>query len=185
MQEFICREGNKLSIVKQLSGDKDWESYDAYEDIKDGDEKERRFTTGPLAGARALGGFQRVFVNSKTGEVVVVIWFGGAVAGWPGVTHGGVAATILDETFGRVAVRKFPSGTGVTANLEVDYRRPILTNSFYVVRAWPREGDGAWTEKKGWVEGRLETVEGKICVEGKGLFVVPRGYETKKFVGKF
>jgi acyl-coenzyme A thioesterase PaaI-like protein len=39
------------------------------------------------------------------------------MAGWPGVTHGGVTATVLDEILGRVALRQFPSMTGVTANL--------------------------------------------------------------------
>ena len=182
MQEFVYREGSKLPLVKSLSEDPQWEAYDAYSDL-DGDERSGRFTTGPLAGARALGGFQRIFANKETGEVIAVVWFGGAVAGWPGVTHGGIAATILDEQFGRCAVRQFPSGTGVTANLDVNYRKPIMTNSYYVVRAKPvKEG---FTDKKGWVEGRLETLDGKICVEGKGLFVVPKGYQTKKFAGKF
>ena len=103
---------------------------------------------------------------------MTVVWFGGAIAGWPGVTHGGVTATIMDENLGRCALRQFPSKTGVTANLELNYLKPVVTNSFYVVRAVPEKG---FTERKGWVTGRLETMDGRVCVEAKGLFVVPKG----------
>jgi acyl-coenzyme A thioesterase PaaI-like protein len=60
-----------------------------------------------------------------------VIWFGGAIAGWPGLTHSSVTATILDEILGRHAIRQFPAQTGVVANLELNYLRPVLTNRFY------------------------------------------------------
>ena len=182
MQEFIYKEGEKLTLVKSLSADPAWNSHDAYSCF-DGDEKATRLTTGPLAGARALGAFQRIFTNKETGEVVSVVWFGGALAGWPGITHGGLAATILDEMFGRCALRQFPIGTGVTANLDINYRKPILTNSYYVVRATPLKE--TFTEKKGWVEGTLETLEGKVCIEGKGLFVVPKKFQTKSIPSNF
>lgn len=182
MTDFVRKEGEKLPIVKSLMEDPLWEWHDAYETLSP-DEQTARFTTGALAGARALGGFQRVFANKSTGEVVTVVWFGGAVAGWPGVTHGGLVATVLDEQFGRCAVRQFPSQTGVTANLEINYRKPILTNSYYVIRSLPQKE--TFTENKGWVEGRLETLDGKVCCEGKALYVVPRKYQTARFAGKF
>lgn len=182
MTDFIHKEGEKLPIVKSLTEDPLWEWHDAYETLSF-EERQVRFTTGALAGARALGGFQRIFTNKSTGELIAVVWFGGAVAGWPGVTHGGLVATVLDELCGRCAVRQFPSQTGVTANLEINYRKPIMTNSYYVLRAIPQKE--TFTEKKGWIEARLETLEGKICAEGKALFVVPKKYQTVRFAGKF
>jgi acyl-coenzyme A thioesterase PaaI-like protein len=181
MVEFLKNEAENLPIVKSLSTDPQWTSHDAYTSLP---EKERphRLTTGPLSGAKAIGGFQRVFVNKDTGETISVVWFGGAVAGWPGVTHGGVTATILDETLGRCAIRQFPAQTGVTANLEMNYLKPILTNAFYVIRAAPQ---GGHTERKCWVNGRLETLDGAVCVEAKGLFVVPKGYKTRVISGEF
>ena len=60
-----------------------------------------------------------------------MIWFGGAIAGWPSVTHGGITATILDEILGRRAIRQFPAQTGVVVNMELNYLKPVLRNGFY------------------------------------------------------
>jgi len=86
--------------------------------------------------------------------------------------HGGLIATVLDESLGRCAIARFPVQTGMTARLEFNYRRTTATNAFHVVRAWPvAEGS---TDRKSFAAGRLETVDGKICVEANGLFVVPK-----------
>ena len=95
-------------------------------------------------------------------------------------THGGVIATILDESFGRCAINQFPAKTAVTANLELNYMKPTPTNRFYVIRAIPYS-EGA-TEKKQWVSGSLETLEGQICVGARGLFVVPKHFKTEPLV---
>jgi acyl-coenzyme A thioesterase PaaI-like protein len=179
MIEHLQKQAEKLPIVQSLSTDPNWTSYEAYSSVPD-PELSHRLTTGPLGGARAIGGFQRIFWNKESGEIVTVIWFGGAIAGWPGVTHGGVTATIIDEILGRCAIKQFPAQTGVTANLELNYLKPVVTNSFYVVRAIPEKG---FTERKGWVSGRLETVDGRVCVEAKGLFVVPKGIKLRRLEG--
>jgi acyl-coenzyme A thioesterase PaaI-like protein len=181
MVQFLRKEGKKLPIVQTLSTDPNWISWEPYSSIPES-ELPHRLTTGPLGGARAIGGFQRIFWNKESGEIVTVIWFGGAIAGWPGVTHGGVTATIMDENLGRCALKQFPAMTGVTANLELNYLKPVVTNSFYVVRAVPEKG---FTERKGWVSGRLETLDGRVCVEGKGLFVVPKGMKLSSVGDKF
>lgn len=86
--------------------------------------------------------------------------------------HGGLIATILDESLGRCAISKFSSGSGVTANLELSYLAPVLTNSFYVVRAVHVE-EGS-TDRKGFVSGRVEGLDGRVHVEAKALFVAPK-----------
>lgn len=88
----------------------------------------------------------------------------------------------MDESLGRCAVRRLVGRSGVTANLELNYLKPIVTNNFYVVRAVPDEGG---TERKCWVQGRLETLEGRVCVEARALFVVPKGYKTREMKDKF
>jgi acyl-coenzyme A thioesterase PaaI-like protein len=176
MIEFLIKTADNLPIVQSLTNDPAWTHNEAYEGFND-DIKPHRLTTGPLGGARGLGGFQRVFHNADTGECIVVVFIGGAVAGWPGVTHGGLTATIMDEALGRVAITQLPEHTGVTANLELNYMKPIVTNSFYVIRSVPQK-EGS-TDKKQFVSGRLETLDGKICVEAKGLFVVPKNFKTK------
>ena len=105
-----------------------------------------------------------------------MLWIGGALAGWPGVAHGGLLATVLDESMGRAAVSRFSVPTGVTAKLEFNYKAPTVTNAFYVVRAIPIEEES--TDRKGWVKGTVEEMGGKVCVEAKGLFVVPKGLDV-------
>jgi len=182
MVEFIKKEGEKIPLVQSLSADPSWTSWEAYSDFAP-EERPHRITTGPLGGARGLGGFQRVFYNEESGECISVVWFGGAVAGWPGVVHGGVIATILDESLGRCAIKQFPAKTGVTANLELSYLKPCITNTFYVVRTAPQK-EGS-THTKGWVTGRLETLDGRVCVEAKGLFVVPKKFRTREIKERF
>lgn len=161
-------------------GDPAWEHHEAYEGVAD-DVRPHRFTTGPLGGARGIGAFQRVFYNESTGEQIIIVWIGGALAGWPGVTHGGVTATLMDEALGRRAIAQFPGKSGVTANLELNYLAPLVTNSVYLIRT-RNEIEGA-SESKQWVTGRIETLEGRVCVEAKALFVVPKKFLTKP-IGK-
>ncbi|KAI1339319.1 hypothetical protein F5Y15DRAFT_85261 [Xylariaceae sp. FL0016] len=154
-----------------------------------------RITSGPLAGSAGLP-YQRVFHNPATSEVVSLIYFGAGTGGWPGIVHGGALATVLDESLGRCAILRFPSRTGVTARLELAYKRPTMTKDFYIIRARPvvdAEGaseavgkDGTRkSDRKMWVEGTLETGGGKVCVEAKALFVVPKGFELKPLVKGF
>ena len=65
------------------------------------------------------------------------------------------------------------SRSGVTANLELNYRAPTPANQFYVLTAEPIKSE--CTDRKARIKGRLETLDGKLCVEATGLFVVPKG----------
>lgn len=207
LQEQIQARGLALPLVKQLSADPSWTSWDAYAGIStttpapttpSAGERvisaaRSRITSGPMSGFSGLA-FQRIFHNAATGEVVSVVYFGPGLAGWPGVVHGGALATVLDESLGRCAILRFPSRTGVTANLELQYRAPTYVNDFYVVRAAPVAGDdddlvGRDGVRKGdrklWVRGSLETVGGRVAVEAKALFVVPRAYKLRPLVEGF
>jgi acyl-coenzyme A thioesterase PaaI-like protein len=184
---------SKLPVVQKLNADPNNVSWPAYSTFSE-EEKPRRITSGALGGARGLGGYQHIWHNRQTGEFISVVWIGGALAGWPGVAHGGLLATVLDESLGRAAIATFPVKTGVTAKLEVTYRRPTVTNAFYVVRTRPMteeevvaQGLGKGTSgkeaskgrsRKMWVLGTVEEAgSGKVCVEARGLFVLPKGAE--------
>jgi len=177
MVDFLTSQAERLPIVQSIAEDSEWNLLENYRVLSE-EERKHVLTTGPMGGSRGLGGYRKTWVHNDTGECVTVIWIGGALAGWPGVTHGGVIATILDEALGTCAILQFPARTGVTANLEINYLRPVVTNSFYVLRAIPVKDGGR--ENKIWANGRLETVEGRICVEAKALFVVPKKFTTKR-----
>lgn len=186
-----------LPIVRSLRSDKDhkWREWEAYSSIPT-TQLQKRLTTGPMGGARGLA-IQRVFWNDEEQKAISIVFFGGALAGWPGITHGGAIATVMDESLGRAALLAFPAKTGkfvpcrsrvkgaqrinssrdlhsgVTANLELNYRAPTPANQFYVLVAEPMKAE--CTDRKARIKGRLETLDGKVCVEATGLFVVPKG----------
>lgn len=139
-----------------------------------------------LGGARGLGA-ERVFWNQKEHELVAVVYFGGALSGWPGVTHGGCIATVLAEKMAlaaRLAAGK--GGARVTEEVvaaaadvkvvELSYKKPTYANAFYVVRMLPRDAEetGALLGEVE-VEGTLETMEGKLCVAVTGTVPVGEG----------
>lgn len=107
----LSSDADQLPIVKELrSKPSIWKEWDAYSSMNAA-EKERRFSSGPMGGSRGLG-VQRIFWNAAERKAISVIFFGGALSGWPGVTHGGAIATVMDESLGRVAIMGFPAKTG-------------------------------------------------------------------------
>ncbi|KAI0147519.1 hypothetical protein GGR57DRAFT_493849 [Xylariaceae sp. FL1272] len=199
LQSKIQAAGAALPIVQRLSADPSWTSWDAYAGVSrtpvEGriSHAETRITSGPMAGSSGLA-FQRIFHNASTGEVVTVVYFGAGLAGWPGVVHGGAIATVLDESMGRCAILRFPARTGVTANLDLSYRAPTLTNNFYIIRSQPMVTDGdevvaadgsRRSDRKLWTQARMETEKGKLCVEAKALFVVPKVIQLKPLAEGF
>ncbi|KAI1091953.1 HotDog domain-containing protein [Rostrohypoxylon terebratum] len=202
LTEQIRASGSSLPLVRSLSQDPNYTSWDAYSGFSTPSPSttttttdptpsktlvQSRITSGPLSGSRGLP-FQRIFHNAATGEIISVLYFGSGTGGWPGVVHGGALATLLDESLGRCAILRFPARTGVTARLELQYRQPTLTSGFYVIRARPMDDERDSPEKRDrklWVEGTLETMDGNTCVEAKALFVVPKGVKLKPLVEGF
>jgi acyl-coenzyme A thioesterase PaaI-like protein len=182
----------QLPVVKQLLSDPEWASFhhDAYEGIPT-ESRPRRITTGPLAGTRGVGAYQHVFHNRSTGEVVSVVFLGPGTIGWPGVVHGGVIATLLDEHSARAALKDLGGGGVLTANLDITYKRPTLASDFYVLRAHAVPEEALPPEETGkrgrkvWVDARIETVDGKTCVECRSLFVSPKSVSLRRVPENF
>jgi len=88
--------------------------------------------------------------------------------GAPGLLHGGVAATCLDETM--AAVGYLLDGVHlVTATLELRYRRPVpLDGRPLRAEAWR---DCVQPRRRQRVRGRLLLSDGTVAVEASGIFV--------------
>jgi acyl-coenzyme A thioesterase PaaI-like protein len=54
--------------------------------------------------------------------------------GWPGIMHGGVTFTLMDEALGWALY--FQGIRGVTAKAETSFKRPIRTGTGLVIRGW-------------------------------------------------
>lgn len=91
----------------------------------------------------------------------------------PGFLHGGLAATVLDETMASLGFM-LDDVHCVTATLELKYRKPVaLTGDPLRIEAWR---DDLTPKRRHRVYGRLLLPTGVVAVEASGIFIsVPAG----------
>ena len=85
--------------------------------------------------------------------------------GWPGVLHGGIVATLLDETMGRAAFLK--NLWMVTAKMETTYRRPVPIGRPLKITAHIEQLRGG----RMIAVGQLALPDGSVAVEATGLYL--------------
>jgi 3'-phosphoadenosine 5'-phosphosulfate synthase len=127
------------------------------------------------------------FVWSERGgkSLVSISYLGNDLCGHPGVVHGGLLATLLDEGLARCCFAALPNKIGMTANLNINYRAPAMAGNFVILRATTTKVEG----RKAWVEGRIETLvkEGEkpvVLAEATALFIEPRQAAVSVSQGK-
>lgn len=135
----------------------------------------RSLTAGTLMGPNKIVVPPLVFSERGGKSMVSLMFLGSDICGHPGIIHGGLLATLLDEGLARCCFPALPNKVGVTANLNIDYRAPAMTDSYVALRAETVKVEG----RKAWVEGRIETLpeEGKepvVLVEANALFIEPK-----------
>jgi hypothetical protein len=131
----------KLPVVQNLrkswhlvNGQREslWTEWTAYQALNGPARRAERLTTGPLKGSHGIAA-QKIFLNKRDGSMVQFVCFGNGTVGWPGIVHGGVISTVIDEAFGRYAARHLESRTGVTASLEVAYQQKSSPGQWYII----------------------------------------------------
>ncbi len=85
-----------------------------------------------------------------------------------GYVHGGIIATLLDETMSK-AVRSH-NIVGMTRHMEVDYRRPVPSCAPIRLEGRVVRSEG----RKHWAEAAIVDAEGTTLAQGKGLFIEVR-----------
>lgn len=88
-----------------------------------------------------------------------------------GMAHGGIIATLLDEAMGKVC--RFRDVRAVTAELTVQYLKPVKVDEEIVV-------EGYETEHKGrnlFLAGEIRNGAGELLARGRGRFVAIRPRE--------
>ncbi|MGY1673799.1 PaaI family thioesterase [Geodermatophilus sp. SYSU D00710] len=109
-------------------------------------------------------------LREEPGGVVGEVSFGPAYEGPPGYLHGGVSGLVMDQVLGAATIR---AGLwGMTARLELDYRRPVPLHTPVVCRARVTEVGG----RKSVVTGSIAPADdpGRPLVEARAVFVLPR-----------
>ncbi len=121
-----------------------------------------------VCGLENNSGLQSRFYEMETNELLAIFRPSIDHQGYPGRLHGGLAATILDETIGR-AIMLTTSDTiwGVTIDFSMRLKKPIPLDAD--VRVLTR----VTKENKRFFEGSGEILlaDGSVAVEGKGRYL--------------
>ena len=111
--------------------------------------------------------------------VVAHATFGIAYEGPPSFVHGGMSALVMDQLLGAAAGA---AGLwGMTAHLELDYRRPVPVETPLVLRAAVAEHEGRRVVITGTIA--LAGEPDKVLVEARGIFVQPRPEKAEAYFG--
>lgn len=137
--------------------------------------RRNHLTGGLLSGPGRIVVPPLVFEEEGGKSLVAISYLGNELCGHPGIIHGGLLATMLDEGLARCCFAALPYKMGMTANLNINYRSPAKADSYIVLRATTTRVEG----RKAWVEGRIETLVGEgetpvVLAEATALFVSPK-----------
>ena len=113
------------------------------------------------------GGMKLTFAqDNEKRRIVGRFVLGERYQGGGGMAHGGIIATLLDEVMGKVC--RFREVRAVTAELNVEYLKPVNVPGEIVVEGWE-------TEQKGrnlFHVGEIRNVAGDVLARGTGRFVI-------------
>lgn len=120
-----------------------------------------------VCGVKNDFGLHANFYETDSNELLALITPSDNHQGYPGRMHGGIAATILDETIARsICIGKNEQVWGVTLDLRTKFRKPIpLGHELKIV-------------------GRV-TSEGNRSFEGTGEIMLPNGEIAVSAEGKY
>lgn len=107
------------------------------------------------------------FYETGPGEVTVDFTPPEHYQGYPGVLHGGIVASILDETAGRAHMGGFPPRLMFTAKLEVKYRKNIPLGK--PLKIIGKSGKDRGRMAEGW--SGIYNQEGELLAEANVLLV--------------
>ena len=105
-------------------------------------------------------------VDRETGRASGRFLLGPRYGGGAGFVHGGVIAVLLDEVMGKIS--KLSEERAVTAELNIEYRRPVPTEAEIVVSGW-QEGENGRNRFR---IGEIHDAQGNLLARGRGRFVV-------------
>src|SRR5215467_1356732 len=87
-------------------------------------------------------------------------------AGGAGFAHGGIIAVLLDEAMGKIS--KLTEERAVTAELSVEYKKPVPVNEEIIVEGWQESEEG----RNRFRVGEIRDAKGNLLARGKARFVV-------------
>jgi uncharacterized protein (TIGR00369 family) len=116
-------------------------------------------------GANALGMQLAFEQDDTTRRIRGVFRIGAQYQGGPGFVHGGIVATLLDEVMAKVS--RFEKDIAVTAELTVEYLKPVRVEQEVTVEGWELERNGRLRMR----QGEIRDSSGAVLARGRGKFV--------------
>jgi acyl-coenzyme A thioesterase PaaI-like protein len=105
---------------------------------------------------------------------------GPAYEGPPGFLHGGMSGLLMDQVLGAAAIAA--GRWGMTARLELDYRRPVPLERPLLLRGRVAEDAGRKVVVTGTIA--LADAPDQHLVEARGVFVAPRPEQQAAYFGR-
>lgn len=92
---------------------------------------------GTLNGHQMISRYE-IYQKVDVVEVAAIVHIGENLCGHPGIVHGGIISALFDNTFGWLffTMKQPPA---FTANLNVNFRKPIMANTTAILRASIKE----------------------------------------------
>lgn len=113
-------------------------------------------------------GLKSRFYELENGELMAVFRPSAEHQGYPGRLHGGIGATILDETIGRAIMLKETTNIwGVTVEFSMRLRKPVPLDR--EVRVVARITESAKRTFNG--TGEILLADNTVAIEGKGRYL--------------
>jgi uncharacterized protein (TIGR00369 family) len=112
-------------------------------------------------------GMKLSFVQDNVSKRIVGKFIlGEAYQGGGGMAHGGIIATLLDEAMGKVC--RFRDAHAVTAELNVQYLKPVKVDEEIVVEGYETDAKG----RNLFLAAEIRNGAGEVLAKGTGRFVV-------------
>lgn len=121
-----------------------------------------------VCGLQNASGLKSRFFELENDEIIAIFQPSSEHQGYPGRLHGGIAATILDETIGRAIMVKYSDSIwGVTVDFSMRLRKPVpLDREIRVVGRILSEGKRTFEGS-----GEILLEDGTVAIEGKGKYL--------------
>ncbi|MCJ1328240.1 hypothetical protein MMC10_004916 [Thelotrema lepadinum] len=136
-------------------------------------------TTGALSGPGRIEVPPLMFLEKEGRSGIALLYIGSDLCGHPGLVHGGAIAALLDETLARCCFRALPSKVGLTANLNINYRKPIPAGNYVIIRSKTVSAEGRKVRTEGTIESLPADGETPITYcEANALYIEPKQAKT-------
>lgn len=121
-----------------------------------------------VCGERNDFGLHASFYETENNELIAIIKPSDQHQGYPGRMHGGIAATILDETIARsINVGRNEQAWGLTLELKTKFRKPIpLEEELKIVGRVTSEGSRSFEGT-----GEILLANGDVAVSAEGKYL--------------